>query len=182
MTTYVKIVNLNEENFSKFSKLFKTESEDNSYVELFNHFNILFDKNFREPDNVFNRDWMEENIGSKWMTIEYGDTEYSPEVNLIIESAYSVPTGYLQSLFNHLQTDNQDVVLYGTYEEESYDPIGAFVYGDDYDDIEDYDEIDSERMWDDDDYREEIMDLLHDHRDSLYENYLEVKKEREEEN
>jgi hypothetical protein len=36
-------------------------------------------------------------------------------------------------------------------------------------------------MWDDEDYMYQIMDELHDHRDSLYEGYLEVKKEREEE-
>ena len=77
---------------------------------------------------------------------------------------------------------DKDIVAYGTYEDESYSPIGAFVYGFDYDDIEDYDEVDGQRMWDDDDYKDDIMDKLHDHRDSLYEGYLEVKKEREEDN
>jgi hypothetical protein len=71
-------------------------------------------------------------------------------------------------------------VAYGTYEDEGYSPVGAFVYGYDYDDIEDYDEVDSERMWEDDDYNEEIYSELYSLRDGLYESYLEVKKEREE--
>ena len=77
---------------------------------------------------------------------------------------------------------DKDIVAYGTYEDESYSPIGAFVYGFDYDDIEDYDEVDGQRMWDDDDYKDDIMDKLHDHRDAMYESYLVVKKEREEDN
>jgi hypothetical protein len=55
MTTYVKIVNLNEETFLKFSDLFKTENDNSSYVELVNHFNKLFDEKFSEPDNVMDR-------------------------------------------------------------------------------------------------------------------------------
>jgi hypothetical protein len=52
------------------------------------------------------------------------------------------------------------------------------VYGYDYDDIEDYDEVDSERVWEDDDYMEEMYDGLYELRDSLYESYLEVIEER----
>jgi hypothetical protein len=67
-----------------------------------------------------------------------------------------------------------DVVLYGTYEDESYDPIGAFVYADDYDDAEDLDiEIDFDQMWEDDDYRISIVDELHLLKENLYDSYLE---------
>jgi hypothetical protein len=59
--------------------------------------------------------------------------------------------------------------------------MGVFLYAYDYDDMEDYDEFDSEKMWEDDDYREEMHDELHELRDSLWEGYLEVKKDREEE-
>jgi len=47
--------------------------------------------------------------------------------------------------------------------------------------MEDYDEVDSEKMIDDDDYRDKIYVSLKELRDSLWESYLEVKKEREEE-
>jgi hypothetical protein len=182
MSTYVKVCNLNEETFSKVKELFQTENENSSLVEVSNHFNKLFGTDFNTTDNYMDRSWMDENIGSKWITIEFGDVEYTPEVDLIIESAWNVPTEYIQQVRDVLIELDKDIVLYGTYEDESYSPIGAFVYGYDYDDIEDYDEeVDSKRMWDDDDYNEEIMDELYNHRNSLYEGYLEVKKEREEE-
>jgi hypothetical protein len=68
-------------------------------------------------------------------------------------------------------------VVYGTYEDDGYDPIGAFVYAVGYDDIEDYDEVETDKMFQDDDYMEEIYDGLYELRDSLYEGYLEVKNE-----
>ncbi len=175
MTTYVKVGNLNEEMFSKFSDLFKTENDNSSYVELINHFNKLFDEQFNEPDNVMDRDWMENNIGSKWITVEFDDDGYTPEVNIIIESAWNVPTKYLQKIVDFI---GGDVVVYGTYEDESYDPIGAFVYAVDYDDIEDYEELDPDRILADDDYLEEMYDGLYELRDSLYEGYIEAMDER----
>lgn len=179
MTTYVKIVNLNEETFNKVKELFETEGENSSIVNLTNHFNGLFDWEYDETD-YNQREWMDENIGSKWISVEYNGSEYSPEVDLIIESKWSVPTEYIQKVVEFLNKTDKDIVAYGTYEDEGYSPIGAFVFGYDYDDIEDYDEVDGERMWNDDDYNEEIYDGLYSHRDSLYEAYLEVKKEREE--
>lgn len=177
MTTYVKIVNLNEETFNKVKELFETEGENSSIVNLTNHFNGLFDWEYDETD-YNQREWMDENIGSKWISVEYNGSEYSPEVDLIIESKWSVPTEYIQKVVEFLNKTDKDIVAYGTYEDEGYSPIGAFVFGYDYDDIEDYDEVDGERMWNDDDYNEEIYERLYSHRDSLYEAYLEVKKER----
>ena len=179
MTTYVKIVNLNEETFNKVKELFETEGENSSIVNLTNHFNGLFDWEYDETD-YNQREWMIENIGSKWISVEFNGSEYSPEVDLIIESKWSVPTEYIQKVVEFLNKVDKDIVAYGTYEDEGYSPIGAFVFGYDYDDIEDYDEVDGERMWNDDDYNEEIYNGLYSHRDSLYEAYLEVKKEREE--
>lgn len=181
MVTYVKIDNLNEETFLKFSELFKTENENSSYVELINHFNKLFDEEFNEPDNVMDRDWMEQNIGSKWITVEFGDDGFTPEVDLVIESAWSVPTEYLQKVRDVLTEWDKNISLSGTYEDEGYSPIGAFVYGYDYDDIEDYEEeVDFDKMMDNDEYHEKTYDELYSLRDSLYSSYIETKKEREE--
>jgi hypothetical protein len=180
MTTYVKICNLNEETFNRAKVLFETERENNADVKVVEHFNKIFGTEFNNTDNYPDRAWMDENIGAKWIRIEFGNVEFSPEVDVFIESAWNVPTEYIQKVVEVLNEYDKNIVAYGTYEDEGYSPIGAFVYGFDYDDIEDYDEVDSQRMWDDDDYNEEIMDKLHDHRDSLYEGYLEVKKEREE--
>ena len=137
MTTYLKSQNLNEENYVKFSELFKTENENSSYVDIIEHFNKLFDEKFNNSDNVIDRNFMDQNIGSKWITVEFGDDGYSSEVDVIIESAWSVPTEYLQKVRDVLTEWNEDITLSGTYEDEGYSPIGAFVYAFDYDDIED---------------------------------------------
>ncbi len=178
MTTYVKMVNLNEETFNRVKELFKTESSDSAYVNILKHINKLYNTEYSDYSDL-KSEWMNENVGSKTLSIEFNDLEFSPQINLIIESAWSVPTTYLEKLISVLTEWDKEIAIYGTYEDESYNPIGAFVYAFDYDDIEDYDEVDGERMYDDDDYREEIYDSLHDHRDSLYESYLEVKQEKE---
>jgi hypothetical protein len=183
MTTYVKVINLTENVFQNLKDLFETETETSSYVDMVKHVNKVYGTDFKSPDNLMSYDWMIENIGSKSINIEFGDVDYSPEVDLIIETSYNVPTVYLQRLSNLLCGLDKEIALYGTYEDESYSPIGAFVYGHDYDDIEDlYDDLDFEKMFDDDEYRESIMDELYEHRDSLFESYLEIKSEREEDN
>lgn len=180
MTTYVKVVNLNEETFKQIKELFENEGPNGAYVDLFKHVNKIYGTEFDESN--LDRTWMVDNIGVKWFSIEFGHVDYSPEVEFVIESGHNVPTEYLQNLINHLTQWDKDIAMYGLYEEEVYKLIGAYVYGYDWDDVEDYDDYDSARMWDDDDYRDEIMDELHDHRDSMYESYLEAKKEREEDN
>ena len=178
MTTYVKIVNLNEETFGKVKEIFETEGENSSEVNVVNHFNKLFGTEFNDTDNYMSREWMDENIGSKWIRIEFGDVEYTPEVDLVLETSWNVPTEYIQKVVEVLNELDKNIVSYGTYEDEGYSPVGAFVYGYDYDDIEDYDDVDSDRVWGDDDYMEEMYDALYEHRDSLYESYLEVIEER----
>jgi hypothetical protein len=180
MTTYVKIVNLNDETRKKVLDLFSTP-ENSSYVNILENLNKVYGENFTDGESV-SREWMDDNVGSKSLEIETSsDGEESDYFDLILTSAWNVPTGYLEKLTSVLNEIDEEVALYGTYEDESYSPIGAFVYAYDYDDMEDYDEIDSERMWEDDDYREEMHDELHAHRDSLWESYLEVKEDREQE-
>ena len=130
---------------------------------------------------------MNDNVGSKWLRIEFGVwstkkfVEETDEVDLILESAWNVPTNYLEQLTSVLTEINKDVIVYGTYEDESWEPIGAFVYAYDYDDIEDYDdEVDVDDMLNDEEYRYQVMNDLYEHRDMLLEAYLQVKQEREE--
>ena len=180
MTTYVKVVNLNPETHKKFTELFSTP-ENSSFVDTLENLNKIFGEEFNEVYGV-TREWMEENVGSKWISVEFDGSDYSSEVELVIESKWSVPTEYIQKLVEVLNETDKNVAAYGTYEDEGYSPIGAFVYGYDYDDIEDYDEeIDFDEMINDDEYRDNIYDELYSLRDSLYMGYLEVKKEREEE-
>jgi len=188
MTTFVKIINLNKESHEKLVDLFQTKGETfDEREDLIPHFNKLYDKDFNDTDNFYGIDFMNENIGSKWLRIEFGVwstknfVEKTEEVDLILESAWNVPTKYLERLTQVITEINKDIIVYGTYEDEMYEPVGAFVYADDYDDIEDYDEeIEINDMLEDEEYRYEVMNDLYEHRDSLLESYLEIKKEREE--
>lgn len=59
--------------------------------------------------------------------------------------------------------------------------MGAFVFGHNYDDVEDLDvEIDENRWWDEDEYRDGIYEDLYELRDDLYEGYVETMEERAE--
>jgi hypothetical protein len=187
MTTYVKIKNLDEESHKKLVDLFQTEGDSFTDKDILPHFNKLYDRNFNDTDNFYGIAFMTDNVGSKWLNIEFGcwSTEefkqYSDTVDLILESAWNVPTLYLEQLTYVLTQINKDIVVYGTYEDESWEPMGAFVYADDYDDIEDYDEeVEVEDMLNDEEYRYEVMNDLREHRDAMYEAYLEIKAEREE--
>lgn len=187
MTTYVKIINLNEESHNKLVDLFQTEEKSFTEKDLLPHFNKLYGRDFNDTDNFYGISFMNDNVGSKWLNIEFGcwSTEefvkFSDTVDLVLESAWNVPTLYLEQLTAVLTEINKDVVVYGSYEDESWEPMGAFVYADDYDDIEDYDEeVEFEDMLNDEEYRYEVMNDLHEHRDAMYEAYLQVKQEREE--
>lgn len=189
MTTFVKIKNLDEATHQKLVDLYQTKGDRFNEEDLLPHFNKLYDREFNETDNFYGIGFMNDNVGSKWLSVEFGGwttenfVKEENEVDLILESAWNVPTKYLEQLASVLTEINQDVVVYGTYEDESYSPMGAFVYAYDYEDIEDYDEeVEFEAMLEDDDYKYQIMDEISELRDALYENYLEVKKEREEEN
>lgn len=173
MTTYVKICNLNEVTFNKVKELFDTK--DGLQVDIDNHFNRLFSTEFDDLNHEIDWEWMHKNIGSKWIRIEYD--EYDLQVNLMIESAWSVPTYYLQNLIGFLNRYDTDIVAYGTYEDESYSPVGAFVYAYEYDDIEDYD-VDFELMWNDDDYSDRMYDEIATFSLSLYQSYLQVKNQK----
>lgn len=187
MTTYVKIKNLDEESHKKLVDLYETNNESFDEKDLLPHFNKLYDRDFNDTDNFYGIAFMNDNVGSKWLSIEFGcwSTEefkqYSDTVDLVLESAWNVPTLYLEKLTEVLTEINKDVVVYGTYEDEAWEPMGAFVYAYDYDDIEDYDEeVEFDDMLNDEEYRYEVMNDLREHRDAMYEAYLEVKAEREE--
>ena len=81
-------------------------------------------------------------IGPKLMHVEYDHSELPEDCNLVLSSAWSVPIPFLLRLRDELQKIDEDCYLKGTYEDESYDPCGAFIVGKfDYDDMEDYDDV-----------------------------------------
>jgi len=100
------------------------------------------------------------------------------DISFTIESAWSVPQELLKKLRNWLIEESPDVVIRGTYEDESYEPIGAFIYAKDYDDIEDCDiDINHDKLFEDDEYRESIDEERINLSDTLFESYNTTKKE-----
>ena len=181
MSTSLTIGNLDKPSYDKLKQIFNDGT--NEYYTNVEHIikQIYGDVDFSKLD------WWYDNIGSKWLEVESAVTEdFESEVQLYMTSAWSVPTQFLEKLSKILTEINKEVVIYGTYEDESLEPMGAFVYGDDYDDIEDLDiEIDFDKYWGDDDleaeeYRESVIDALMEHKESMYQSYLEVVEERKE--
>lgn len=116
----------------------------------------------REVDFPDNDTW-EEIIGPKWLYVEYDHFDGDPfNCNIVLRTAWSVPVKFLSLLRNILQEIDEYCYITGTYEDESYDPCGAFVYGlYDYDDIEDYDdEFDWDKYDEDDFYLEKFHDKI----------------------
>lgn len=128
------------------------------------------------------KDLWESIIGPKWMTVEYDHSDLPEDCSIILSSAWLVPIPFLLRLRDELQMIDGDCYLKGIYEDESYDPCGAFIVGKyDYDDMEDNDE---EYDWDesneDDMYNENWVESLNDMATNLEIAYIEYLKEREE--
>lgn len=176
MSTFVKLVNLNESSFSEFKKIFPTK-ENNSSVNIEIHLSKLYGENFGEDGISLN--WMNENIGGKQFNVTFHDGYYNEgafqsEVEIYLENAWSLPEAYLKRLINYLTKVDNNIILYGTYVDEFYDPVGAFVYAkDNYADIEELNPKVEINQMDNDDYREEAYKRLREHSISLYQGYLE---------
>jgi len=175
MTTFVSIKNINEDVSSYINSMVDTDPEQKFYnqtVRALDFINDLYGTDFSE-ENYWTVGWGNENVGSKWLTFDWIEM-MDDEIRFNLETAWSVPFGFLETLTKKLVSIHSEVVVTGTYEDESYDPMGAFLYADDYEDIEDYDgEVDYDAIWDEDDYRENLLDELGKYQQGLEEAYYE---------
>ena len=186
MSTFVKVRNLNEDSFNRLIEL--VYPTDGSYnigtVEVVNR---MWKTDFSVKENRYPEyQWVLDNVGAKWIEIECDDEPvFDTDYSFRITSAWHVPDEYLRKLSHELVQIKEDVTISGTYEDESLDPMGSFVFALNYDDIEDLDiEIDFERYWDgedSDEYREEVYNDLYLHEQWMYECYLESLEEEEDE-
>jgi hypothetical protein len=127
------------------------------------------DVELTEDRSVLNT-WSNENLGSKWTTLYdvQNDGEFS------IESAWYPPKQFFIHLYNLCVTLDENVEIEVTYEDETYNPIGAIVIKKDRDgtpciwEEEDNDiENPLEDMdWDDEKYDDVSQEFY----ESLYEN------------
>lgn len=190
MMTFVKVVSKKPEVAVRLQEIFKSR-KDNHDVDALDVINNIkgtsycyknekenFDVDVDFPSNQL---W-EEMIGPKWMFLEYDHAELPEDCNIVLTSAWAVPIPFLLQLRAELQKVDEDCYIKGTYEDESYDPSGAFIAGKfDYDDMEDNDETyDWDEANEDDYYSEQWSMTLHDMMDNLEIVYLDYVKEMEE--
>lgn len=189
METYVTIKNGDVNVANKLKELFTPkEGEYNSRtIELINR---LYNKDYtwdinlskeenEEAENTWPEyQWLGDNIGSKWIYSEYDHDDDTEFTHLVLTTAWSVPQGFLKKLSEVLSDIKEDCYIMGTYEDESYDPMGAFLYAKDFDDIEDLDEeIDEDKIWEDDFYIEDLREKTSKLQYEIEEAYLEFLNE-----
>lgn len=190
MMTFVKVVSKKPEVAVRLQEIFKSRkgNHDVDALDVINNIKgtSYCYKNEKEDFDVdvdfpSNQLW-EEMIGPKWMFLEYDHAELPEDCNIVLTSAWAVPIPFLLQLRDELQKVDEDCYIKGTYEDESYDPSGAFIAGKfDYDDIEDNDEIyDWDEANEDDYYSEQWSMTLHDMMDNLETAYLDYVTEMEE--
>lgn len=179
MDTRVSVTGLTEKGISYLNKMFelpKGEYEVNT--------SELLERMYGEVPEDFGRDYAIDKLGAKWV---YGYMEYAEdgEAEISLTSAWSVPIQFLQNLADQLtvvQGEGKPVV-YGSYFDEGYDPCGAFVFATGYEDIEDIygndceEEVDQDKMWDDDEYLESIYESVAQSRDRMLSGYYEYLQE-----
>lgn len=194
MRTYVTVHSDSEKVATRLQEIFKYDDSGKQYeATALDVINNLEGTNFTYNNETTKEDWNKEVdfpsndlwdsiIGPKWMYVEYDHGDLPEYCNVVLRSAWSVPTSFLERLRDELQKIDENCYITGTYEDESYDPSGAFVYGKfEYDDIEDYDEeYDEDASYEDDFYNEKWQESLVELEKDLEKAYIEYLKDREE--
>lgn len=194
MRTYVTVHSDSEKVATRLQEIFKYDDSGKQYeATALDVINNLEGTNFTYNNETTKEDWNREVdfpsndlwdsiIGPKWMYVEYDHGDLPEYCNVVLRSAWSVPTSFLERLRDELQKIDENCYITGTYEDESYDPSGAFVYGKfEYDDIEDYDEeYDEDASYEDDFYNEKWQESLVELEKDLEKAYIEYLKDREE--
>ena len=189
MTSFVKVKKANKEVYQKLKEIF-TPSEGKYDVNSIELINRVWGRNYSYKEE--NENWDEEKdwpsweewdklLGPKWCNGEefYMD-EGDDEGSFILRAAYAVPQVLLEKIAKILSEIKEDCYLVGNYEHEDYDPVGAFLYAKDWDDIEDLDSgYDSEDLWENDELRDEMWEEVNELETDIeraYFEYLEDKK------
>lgn len=193
MRTFVTVKSDDPRVATRLQEIFKYDDSGNKYeADVLDVINNLEGTDFSYSNETTKEDWnievdfpsrdlYESIIGPKWMYVEYDHVENEPEsCNIVLRTAWSVPVNFLKRLRDELQKIDEDCYIRGNYEDESYDPCGAFVYGKfDYDDIEDIDEeYDWDESYEDDFYNEKWSEQLMELEDDVVGAYIEYLEDR----
>lgn len=184
MSTYVNVRSENPQVASKLQEIFKYR-EGQYEANAIDIINNIKGTDYSFSNETTKEDWNKEvdfppndlwdkMIGTKWLRAEYEHGNTPSDCNLVLRSAWNVPTSFLETLRDLLQEVDPDCYISGTYEDESYNPSGAFVYGKfNYEELEDTDEdYDWDEAEEDDFYAENWHESLNDMQSSLVTSYL----------
>jgi hypothetical protein len=154
---YIKIKNINKEVVDELERIFSNKDDigDTHTIDIING---VFDMEMKQED--YDRSWVIDNVGAKWV---YGqiESEYDNELTIILTSAWDAVNPLLKELCSKLICIKEDVVIENTFEDESCDPMGVAYYSSEYGSVEYLDEeIDAYKFWEDDEYRNEVYDML----------------------
>jgi len=190
MRTFVTVVSDKPEVATKLQEIFKPrEGEyEATGVDVINN---IKGTSYSYKNETTKEDWnvdvdfpsqdeWDEIIGPKWMYVEYDHGDLPEYCTITLRTAWWVPKPFLNTLRNILQEIDPECYIKGNYEDESYDPCGAFVYGKfDYDDMEDYDEVyDWDEAAEDDFYTEKWHDEIYQLEQDVAGAYLEYLQDR----
>tara|TARA_B110000902_G_scaffold23319_1_gene25843 strand:- start:28 stop:588 length:561 start_codon:yes stop_codon:yes gene_type:complete len=174
LETHIHIKNGDTKIIEKLKEIF-TPDEGKHSIDS----SDLLERLNNKPPAGFDRSWMVDEVGSKWMYSEFHLDDDLDSMELRLTSAWSVPQPFLKRLAEVLGSITEGCYIIGTYEDEGFEPIGAFVYGKDYQDIEDWDgEIDFDTIWDDDEARDKMWDDLNTLKEDLDAQYHEHLEDR----
>jgi hypothetical protein len=155
---YIVIENSNEEVLKEIQRVFQLDDGD---WEV--HSEDLAKRVFGEDTpKEYDRNWYCDNTGAKWL---HGCIEDdSPEEPIIrITSAWDPINGWVERFAQNLRNIKEDVIVHNTFEDEGYNFAGVYYTSNEYDDCEwvDIDSYDIQKIWEDDDIREQYHDELH---------------------
>jgi hypothetical protein len=164
---YIRVENANEDVLNEIKRVFQIEEGDYQV-----HTEDLAKRVFGEDaPQEYDRGWYCDECGAKWLNgcIEDDDLD---EIRILMTSAWDPINGWVERFAQNLRNIKEDVVVYNTFEDEGYNFAGVYYTSKEYDDCEwvDIDEYDIEKIWEDDDVREqyhdELRDILDGHRES----------------
>jgi hypothetical protein len=177
---YIKVKNCNQAVIDELKRIFSVKDEigDTHTIDLINN---IYDKDW--TDENYDRAWVNEHVGAKWV---YGqiEGEWDTEISINLTSAWDAVNPLLKQLCSKLICIKEDVVIENRFEDEGLDPMGVAYYSSEYGTEEYLDAVvDVYKFYEDEEYRDEVYEMLEELMDEerkIHQEVLdELKEERE---
>jgi hypothetical protein len=154
---YIKVKNCNQVVIDELQRIFSVKDEigDTGTIDLIN---CIYDKDWTNDD--YDREWVLENVGAKWVFGQI-ENETEDEITINLTSAWDAVNPLLKQLCSKLICIKEDVVIENRFEDEGLDPMGVAYYSSEYGSVEYLDEeVDVYKFYEDEEYREEVYEML----------------------